>query len=251
MHTVRIAAAQTPEFRGDIDASLRYADQVVTQAAAHGVQLICFPECFLQGYLLNEAEARRSAIDLASLEFQSLLALLPSTDMIIIFGLIERRCGSLFNSAVIIQNGALMGRYRKKNLLKSESFFASDAEMPMFEVDGLRFGVNICYDTNSPDIAKMIADQGGELIVCLANNMMPRERAEQYLHLHNAVRGERCLEQGIWLVSSDIFGERDGRISWGPTAVIDPGGQVAAQLPLDEAGLLIFDVPVSSMQRLQ
>lgn len=248
MGTVRIAATQTPEFRQDIEASLKYAAQITTQAAVSDVRLICFPECFLQGYLLDETEARRSAIDLASSDFQSLIARLPPTDMIVILGLIEKSSGSLFNSAAIIQNGVLIGRYRKTHLLKSESFFASGSEMPIFSVDGIRFGVNICYDTNSPAIAKMIADQSGKLIVCLANNMMPREQAEQYRHVHNAVRGERCIEQGIWLVSSDICGERDGRVSWGPTAVIDPCGQVAAQLPLEEAGLLIFDLPVSSVQ---
>jgi predicted amidohydrolase len=47
----------------------------------------------------------------------------------------------------------------------------------------------------------------------------------------------------LWLISSDVTGERDGRIAWGPTAVLDPDGQVVAQLPLEEPGLLIFDFP--------
>jgi predicted amidohydrolase len=73
--------------------------------------------------------------------------------------------------------------------------------------------------------------------------MMPREKAEIFKPLHNAVRGERCRETGLWLISSDVTGERDGRIAWGPTAVLDPDGQVVAQLPLEEPGLLIFDFP--------
>ncbi len=49
--------------------------------------------------------------------------------------------------------------------------------------------------------------------------------------MHNSVRGERCRETGLWLVSADVTGERDGRISLGPTAVPNPAGEVVAQLP--------------------
>jgi predicted amidohydrolase len=73
--------------------------------------------------------------------------------------------------------------------------------------------------------------------------MMPREKAEIFKPLHNAVRGERCREAGLWLISSDVTGERDGRIAWGPTAVLNRQGEVVAQLPLEEPGLLVFDFP--------
>jgi predicted amidohydrolase len=246
MNTVRIAAAQTPEFRDDIEASLTYAAQVIAEASDHGARLVCFPECFLQGYLLDELKAHQSAIDLASSEFQSILTRLPQTDIAVTFGMIEKSSGGLFNSAVVVQDGVLKGFYRKTHLLKSESFFTSGTETSVFSVGDLTFGLNICYDTNFPEMATNIAEQGGTLIVCPSNNMMARESAEGYRHVHNTVRSERCKEHGIWLVSSDIFGERDGRVSWGPTAVIDPCGQVVAQLPLEQAGLLIFDIPVTA-----
>jgi predicted amidohydrolase len=243
MNTVRIATAQTPEYREDIDAALEYMAEVIARASEHGCRLLCFPECYLQGYLLDENKARQFAIDLLSSDFRSILLRLPVTDMAITFGLIETRAGSLFNSAVVIRNGSLVGNYRKTHLLKSEAFFTPGTETPVFSVDGLKFGLNICFDTNFPERAELVARQGGSLIVCLSNNMMPRERAEQYRHVHNSARAERCREQGLWLVSSDIFGERDGRVSWGPTAVIDPKGRVVAQLPLGSAGLLYFDMP--------
>lgn len=246
MNTVQISAAQPPEFRQDVGTSLAYLSDTITEASAHGSRLLCLPECFLQGYLLDESKAQQSAIDLASAEFRSILDQLPITNMAIVFGMIEKHDGRLFNSAVIVQNGALQGRYRKTHLLKSETFFTPGTEVPVFSVDGLKFGVSICFDTNFSENAERISEQDGVLIVCPANNMMPRERAEQYRNAHNAVRSDRCKEHGLWLASSDVFGERDGHVSWGPTAVIDPGGQVVAQLPLGQAGLLHFDLPTTS-----
>jgi predicted amidohydrolase len=54
--------------------------------------------------------------------------------------------------------------------------------------------------------------------------------------------------QGIRIVAHVIgcTGQREDRISWGPTAVIEPSGAVASQLPLNEPGLLIFDLPIGS-----
>jgi len=73
--------------------------------------------------------------------------------------------------------------------------------------------------------------------------MMKREKAEAFKERHNAVRGQRCRETGLWLLSADVTGERDGRIAMGPTAVLNPDGQVVAHLPPGEPGLLIFDIP--------
>ena len=71
------------------------------------------------------------------------------------------------------------------------------------------------------------------------------QAAIEWKDKHNQVRGERCRETGLWLVSADVIGERDGRIAWGPTAVLNPAGEVVAQLPLDRPGLLLFDLPVT------
>jgi predicted amidohydrolase len=161
----------------------------------------------------------------------------------IVIGLIEVEDGRLFNTAIVVDRGTLIGRYRKKHLLRGEQVFDAGNDSHVFEVDGLRFGINICYDTNFPEAAQKTADLGASLIVCLTNNMLSRKTAEAYKDLHNAVRGDRCRETGLWLVSADVTGERQGRVSFGPTAVLDPTGQVAAQLPLGEPGLLVFDLP--------
>ncbi|CAN5702456.1 carbon-nitrogen hydrolase family protein [soil metagenome] len=239
----RIAAAQTPEFREDLDAALAYALEVSADATAQGADLLVFPEGYLQGYLTQEEPARRHALDLASPAFAAILARLPTTGPTLVIGLIEEAHGALFNTAAVIAHGQRLGRYRKTHLLAGEAFFTPGTETPAFEAAGVRFGINICYDTNFPDTAKAVAATGASLIVCPANNMMRRAAAEHWRDLHNAARGARCRETGLWLISADVTGQRGDRIAWGPTAVLDPQGEVVAQLPLDQPGLLVFELP--------
>ncbi|MGV2114594.1 carbon-nitrogen hydrolase family protein [Agrobacterium salinitolerans] len=242
--TVRIAAAQPPEFLGNIEAAMSYAADVLAQAAQAGVQLLCFPECYLQGYLLDEETARTVALDLSSADFSAVLNQFPQSEMVIVMGMIEREASALYNSAIIVQNRSVIGRYRKAHLLRKESFFEAGTEATVVSINGLRFGVNICSDTRFSTAAQKIADLGGSLIVCPANNMLPRSKAMEYKDVHNSARAERCRESGLWLMSSDVTGEREDYVGWGPTAVLNPGGQVVAQLPLEQRGLLIYDMPV-------
>ncbi|MBW9054743.1 carbon-nitrogen hydrolase family protein [Rhizobium mesosinicum] len=244
MKTVRIAAAQTLEYRENVETALTCALDVIRQAEAEGACLLCFPEGFLQGYLTEPEAARRAAMDLESPAFEAILNRLAEASPTIVMGMIEAEGEALFNTAVVIEKGKLIGRYRKAHLLKGESFFQPGTETPVFAVDGLRFGINICYDTGFPEAARKVALTGASLLVCCANNMMPRANAEKFRDVHNAARGERCRETGLWLISADVTGEREGRISWGPTAVLNPAGKVVAQLPLEAPGLLVFDMAI-------
>jgi predicted amidohydrolase len=204
-----------------------------------------FPECFLQGYFTDTQAAREHALALGSTGFDAVCGHLADLTPMLVIGMLERDDDRVFNSAVVVDRGELIGVYRKTHLLGCESeAFAVGSSYPVFDVDGLRFGINICYDTQFPEAAAAVADQGAELIVCPANNMLRRENAERWKHRHNGIRLERVKETGTWLISADVTGETEARIGYGPTAVLHPSGRVLAQVPLLETGMVVADIRV-------
>jgi len=242
MGQLKVAACQLVELREDIANAVSIINDYAEQAAALDVHLLCFPECFLQGYLLEEAVARQHALDLDHNNFKNILQTLPACSPTLVIGLIETANGHLYNSAIVVKNRQLQGVYRKTHLLGGEHIFTAGVAYPVFSVNGLIFGINICYDTNFPSAARNVADQGAHLIVCPANNMMSLQKSERYKHIHNSVRAERCRETGLPLISSDVTGERDNRVSYGPTAMIDSNGHVIDQIPLGETGMFIAEI---------
>ncbi len=246
LHVVRIAACQLPEVRGDIGQVLNLIDEYGRRTQSLGARLVCFPECYLQGYVVDPVTTRKLAIDLSSDAFKEVCARLQRIEAVLVLGLIEAEDDKLYNTAVVFRHGRLLGRYRKKSLLPGESIFEPGTSTPVFEVDGLRFGINICSDTRVAANAAAVAAQGVDLIVCPANNMMRHEDAETWKNQHNQVRARRARETGLWLVSADVTGECEGRISYGPTAIIDPRGKIVAQVPLLQSGVVVFDIPVAS-----
>lgn len=75
---MRVAAAQTAEYRNDVPAALAALHDFSHDAETAGAALLCFPEGYLQGYLTDEVAARKVALDLRSTAFADLLASFPA-----------------------------------------------------------------------------------------------------------------------------------------------------------------------------
>jgi predicted amidohydrolase len=240
--SVKVAVCQVPDVREDIDSSLRWIEKFARQAEAEGISLICFPECFLQGYLTEKLSAKKYAVNTSSAAFEKICARLSKFEPAIVFGMIEEDEGLIYNTAVVLKRGSLAGKYRKTHLLDGERIFTAGTHYPVFETNGLRFGINICYDTQFAEPAARLAAQAVKLILCPSNNMMPRKTAGKYKHLHHEMRIERVKENKIWLLSSDVTGERDGRIAYGPTSAINPRGQITDQVPLMKTDMIVVEI---------
>jgi predicted amidohydrolase len=233
--SITVAACQVHDIHLDIEAALRVIEQCSADTKA---DLACFPECFLQGYITDAPLAQKYAINLASSAFAQILSRLSACKPMLVFGLIEEEAGQLFNTAVVVSRGELVGKYRKTHLLPGEGCFTAGTAYPVFECKGTPFGINICYDMQFAAAAAAVARQGATWLVCPANNMMRRENAEKYKELHHGMRIERAKENNIWIVSSDVTGTRGERISYGPTSVISPEGVVVEQVPLMQTGVV-------------
>jgi predicted amidohydrolase len=113
----------------------------------------------------------------------------------------------------------------------------------VFDCGAVRFGINICYDTRFPQAAAAVAAGGAQMLLVPAQNMMRRDKAFWRQDRHNQIRTQRVRETGMWLVSADVTGQRDAtRIRLDPTCVINPAGDVVAQVPIGRAGIAIAEI---------
>lgn len=241
---IRVAAAQTSELIGELEQASKQVVDLVERAKDFGARLICFPEGYLQGYVLSENHIQSMALSSDSPEIQNLIASLPKHAPTLIIGFIESHADGFSNSAAVIQDKRLVGCYRKVHLLSDETVFTSGHSCPVFETDGLKFGIAICNDMNFPETVGQFRDCGADLVACCANNMLPRQIAEEWKTRHNEIRAQRCQEAGVWILSADVTGERGDYVGWGPTSLLNPFGEVVAELPLEQPGLLLSEIDI-------
>lgn len=246
---MKLATCQLQDVQGDLRRSLAVIKNHTAAADAAGCDVVCFPECFLQGYTLDPAETKKRSIDISSPQFQSICNQLTNYKPTIILGLIERQAGRYFNTAVVVRHGELLGRYRKVHLF--EKNFQPGHDYPTFSVGGATFGLNICYDARFPDGAEALAQQGAQVIFYLLNNRLPVKKADAYRtkHLSNLIA--RAQEAKCWVISSDVVASTKHHVAYGHTAVIDPDGKIVAKAAELTEAMLIVDLGKAKQLRVQ
>lgn len=229
---MRVGVCQTPEILGDVEAALAVVREFAEQA--EGVDLLVFPECFLQGYSVTPEHVREFARP-ADLR----LAVRPT----VVLGMIERNDDRYYNTAAVLRDGRTVGAYRKTFLTRGEHVFTAGGDYPVFDCAGVRFGINICFDAQYPHAAAAVRRQNAQLLVLPAQNMMRRDKAPLWQHRHNELRRERVRETGMWLASADVTGSRgDSHVGLGPTCVISPAGEIVAQVPTGTVGMAVATI---------
>lgn len=207
---------------------LEEADGLVREAARRGCDLLCLPELFADP--TQGMRARQFAEPLGGPVTTWLADRARSLGMAIAASVTLQRDGRLTNTGVVYdKSGRLAGSYDKVHLPPGEDKVAvAGYDFPVFEVEGVRVGMQICYDLAFPEGCRILALRGAELI--LWPNMwggMPEA-------FPDVIMKARAMENGVCLVSSAfvLCGDPDFRAPkiHGRSCIIDPGGVILAEV---------------------
>lgn len=106
--------------------------------------------------------------------------------------------------------------------------------------------MNICFDANYPAPAKRLADRGAKLICYPLNNLLSPATAKLWRTRSIENLLARATETGCWVMSADVVGKVEGKLSYGCTAIISPRGEIVARADEGTEGVAIFDIPSSA-----
>lgn len=135
-------------------------------------EIIILPELSLCGYLFESRKELLSCAETvpSGTSTQTMLALSKQYTCTIIFGLAEKERENIFNTAVVVSKGKYIGKYRKIHLSDLEKkLFNKGNENLIFEVDGIKIGVQICFDLWFPEISREQLRMGADMLCVLAN----------------------------------------------------------------------------------
>lgn len=241
---VKVAAYQAPlPLAGAGDAVDAVAAQV-RRCEAAGVRVLCCPEAVLGGLADQHPAPARMALDADGLA--GVLAPLASDVVTTIVGFTERAAdGRWFNAAAVFHRGAVLGIYRKLHPARRRSVYAAGAEVPVFTVNGLTFGIAICNDSNFAEPARRMAARGAAALFVPTHNALPPPHVPAAIAAEaRAVDVARAVELGMWIIRADVAGREGERVSHGASAIVDPTGRVVnAARPLAE-DLLVTEIDV-------
>lgn len=245
--TAHLALVQFESVLCDPAANTEKACRMIAEAVAQGADLVVLPELFSTGYQLNIVGPRiaelAEPVDGPTVRALQEAAREAGCYVVAGLALTHDLTGVAYNSSVFIDRGGnLMGTYDKQHLWALERFyFRSGSECPVFDTDFGRVGVMICYDMGYPEVARMLALQGADLVVC------PSAWCAEDMDVWDVNAPARALENTVFLAAVNRYGEEDGLVMPGRTCVCNPRGHVVARLEEQAEGVLHATVDLGSI----
>ena len=223
-----VAVAQLNCVVGDLSGNARRILDAVTQAKAAGADVVLTPELALCGYppedlLLRPAFLQACADELAALAVQV-------QGVTVLVGYPAVQGGSRYNAAAVIRDGRVIATYFKHRLpnyevFDEERYFEPGLDACVFDLKGVKVGVNICADVWESGAAEVARNAGAELLLVL--NASPFHMNKQQLRYE--VMRERIADTGLPVVYCNLVGGQDELVFDGGSFALDGEGVLAWQ----------------------
>ena len=240
---MQISGIQTDVVLGDRQANLDTLAATAAAEADKGSRLIVFPECFVTGYCFDsfdEAMSVAEPVTGQATEFATDVC--QKHNCFTVFGMLESDAGRLFNTAVLVGPNGLVGSYRKVHLpyLGVDRFTThGDRPFEIFEADGVRIGMLICYDGGFPESVRSLAVLGADVVVLPTNWPPGAEGVAEY------ASNCRALENGIYFAAVNRVGIERGFRFIGYSRVCEPTGTTLDTADHDQAAVVRGTIDVS------
>ena len=260
MRSLRLALAQfnptVGDLRGNADQILAFADR----ASQLQADILVCPELALTGYPPEDLLFRPQFLRDTQAQLERVVS--NSGAMVLVVGaptLVgdgqhnpaavptpDHVQSALFNSAVVAWQGRVIANYHKIYLpnygvFDEARYFQPGSTCPVFEILGVKVGVNVCEDIwyeFGPATVQSLA--GAEVILNI--NASPYQNGKAGAR-EELIR-KRAVDHGVHLAYTNLVGGQDELVFDGCTMVVDPRGTVLARAPQFEDCLLPIDIDV-------
>ncbi|HEY2435886.1 MAG TPA: carbon-nitrogen hydrolase family protein [Solirubrobacteraceae bacterium] len=235
---MRVGAVQLTSTE-DTDRNLATADRLVREAAERGAELVVLPE---KWSLLGTGDQLREGaepLDGPTVSWARDVAGELGIDLVA-GSIVERVPGreKTSNTSVHVgPDGAIKATYRKLHMFDVEVdgmlYAESEHEQPGDDVvvsalaDGTAIGMSICYDVRFPELYRLLAVRGAEIVSVPSAFTLATTRD----HWEVLLRA-RAIENQCFVVAPNQIGSHPGGYrSGGRSMIVDPWGLVLATAP--------------------
>ncbi len=251
---LRTVMAQVNLLVGDIDGN---CDRVIAAARrarrAHAAQVVVFPELALTGYPLEDLLLRPSLMPRVAAAVARLCAFTRAEPgLLLVVGAPRARAGGaagLYNSALVIVDGAVVGEYDKQELpnyrvFDERRYFVSGSAALVVDVAGVRVAIAICEDVWFAGPLAQARAADAEVVLVL--NASPFHAGKQ-VEREQIVR-ERVRETGLPIAYVNLVGGQDELVFDGGSFAMNRQGKVVARAPHCAESLLVVDFAQGDFQ---
>ncbi|MBQ0056057.1 MAG: NAD(+) synthase [Bacteroidales bacterium] len=280
---LRVATAIPTVRVADVENNLQQHIEMIRSAHSQGVQVLAFPELSITGYTCADLFRHQPLLNAARTALMHLAEATRGIDMAVIVGAPLVWCNRLFNCAVLLGDGVIVGIVPKIYLPNYNEFyearwFASGAEVPdgsmmelsttdrkgkriqqrvrfgkdlLFDFEGTTLGIEICEDLWVPMApSNRMALAGAQVIVNLSCS---DEVLGKHAYLRRMIEAQSGRLICAYVYASAGFGESSTDLVFAGKGIIAENGALLGESErfTMENQLMVRDVDVEKLKVLR
>ena len=160
-------------------------------------------------------------------------------------GFLERRdnSGAVYNSLVwCAPNGQVVDTYAKTHMYTTERrYFSFGHQSPVYETEFGKIGIMICYELCFPEVARILAIKGAEVVIAPAA-WGALDEMQWPIHVR-----ARALENLIFVAAVNRAGVEDNLHYIGQSMVVHPLGNMVGHLDTDQEEMLVTTIDLDEI----
>jgi predicted amidohydrolase len=261
MRDIRIGAAQFENRNGDKTYNFSAMKKLLRKAVEQGAEVVSFHEGCITAYTFVRNLSKPQLLELAEYvpdgaSTSKLIHMAKEFKIFILAGLVEKdENNNIYNTYVCVNKDGLVAKHRKLHAFINKHL-TNGNEYCVFDLDGIKCGILICYDNNLVENVRITTLMGAEVIFmphvtcCLPSSMPGRGWVDKALwdnrdcdpiRLRQEFMGPkgrgwlmrwlptRAYENGVYAVFTNPIGVDDDQIRNGNAMIIDPYGEIIAE----------------------
>ncbi|MEM2996001.1 MAG: nitrilase-related carbon-nitrogen hydrolase [Candidatus Bathyarchaeia archaeon] len=243
---MKICAVQLLCKLGDKKANLQRIERWLKDLHKGEPDLILFPELSTTGYnpLLIGERFRKMAEPIPGPTTERLSKEADEYNTMIVLGIVEREGEKIYNSAAMVEPNGQISKYRKAHLFGYEPrFFDPGEDYPVFNTERGCLGLMICYDSSFPEVARILALKGAELI------LVPSAWRYQDRDIWRIVINTRAFENTVYVAASNRIGIEGDLHLFGNSKIIDPRGLTISEGEFDNEVAVFAELDLGKINK--
>ena len=249
MRRLRVGMAQVNTTVGDFKGNTQKIIEAIAEAKSLEVDLLTFPELATCGYPPEDLLFKRRFIEE---NLQSLEKIVEhSLGLTVIVGFVDAKGGDLYDAAATISDGKLAGIYHKIHLpnygvFDENRYFQAGKECPVYIIDGVGIGVNICEDIWYKTGPAMIqASAGAEIIVNISASPYHAGKS----NFREKMLGSCASDNIAIVVYNNLVGGQDELVFDGDSMVLNEKGQLVTRGKQFEEDMVVTDLDIQAISQ--
>jgi N-carbamoylputrescine amidase len=203
------------------------------------------------GYSTRD-EIKASAETLPGAISQSVMAMAREFKMVILSGLAEEDAkGRVFASYPVITPEGLAGTYRKIHIAPPEiNVFSAGNSIPLFEIKGVKFGIQLCYDVHFPELSTCMATQGADVI--FMPHASPRGTPTEKFNSWMRHLPARAFDNSLYVVACNQTGDNQAGLNFpGIAVVLNPSGRIVKKNTGGKEHMIVTDLKTEELEKVR